>query len=159
MNADVLLLADALVDELTARLNVATVIDTSVSREYEVTVGLGEFTNRRVEIYPLSYNPREQRDRESKDYEFKYSFVWMRRYTPKGVINKAWVDTEVTLVQDHIVKPLDNPDGFFINCNGHEYEVTEVTVTSVYDYELLRQNKVFWSEVEVTLQKTATQLG
>lgn len=158
MSADVLLLADVLVADIANRL-ASNGIPASVSREYEVTTELGTFTDRRVEIYPLSYNPSEQRDRESKDYEFKYSFVWMYRYASVGLTTKAWVDNEVTLVQEYIFKPLDNPDGFFINCNGHEYEVTDVIVTSVYDYDLLRQNKVFWSEVEVALRKTATQLG
>lgn len=159
MNADILLLADVLVDELQARLNVGSVINTTVSREYEVTVDLGVFTDRLVQIYPLSYNPSEQRDRESKDYEFKYSLVWMIRYGVKGLIVKSWIDEEVTLVQNYLVKPLDNPNGFFINCNGHEYEATEVIVTSVFDYDMLRHNKVFWSEVEVTLRKTAIALG
>lgn len=157
--ADVLILADTLVTELTARLAIVPLLNTSVSREYEVTTDLGVFTDRRIEIYPLSYVMGDDIDRESENYDFRYSIVWMRRYTPKGLTDRQWIDDEVTLVQDHIVKPLDNPDGFFIVSNGQEYQVTEVSVTAVYDYDMLRQHKVFWSEIEVVLRKTATELG
>lgn len=157
MAADVLVLADALALEFQNRITVAGVLDTVVSREYEVTHDMGSFTGRKVEIYPLMYNPDEDATREETFYDFRYSFVVMERYRDKGIVPKAWIDERVEFVEEYIFNPLDQRI-ITVIADSRKYWTTEVEVTSVYDFDMLRQFKVFWSEVETTFRKISVGL-
>lgn len=155
MLADILSLADALALEFQNRITLAGVLDTTVTREYEVTKDLGTFVGRNVEIYPLIYKG-ERVTRSEKAYDFRYSFVVMERYRGKGTVPKTWIDGLVNFVEEYIFNPLDQK--ILTRVAGVDYESTEVEVTSVFDFDFLRQYKVFWSELETVMQKIVPSL-
>lgn len=159
MAADVRAIADILVTEFQNRINAVPIPDTVVSRTYDTTHDLGTVSGRKIDIYPLSYNNEEDVDRESSLYNFRYSFVILERYKPMGIVPIAWIDAQVDFVESYIFNPLDNRDPFFIEYDGDKYWCIEVQVTSVFDYDLLRQQKVFWSEVECVFTKIDKGLG
>lgn len=159
MPADILLLGDALAVKFQNLIDVAGVLNTAVTREYEVTHDMGTMVGRKVEIFPLTYNPVEAVDRESSTYDFRYSFVIIERWNAKGgQVPKAWMDERVSFVEELIFNPLD-PTGkntaqlLFVVVDGEKYYPVEVEVTSVFDFDILRKHKVFWSEVEVAFRK------
>lgn len=157
MPATILTLADALVLEFTNRLFLAGVTNTTVERQYEITRDLGIFDGRCIDIFPMMYNPDPNEATRSEEYyDFRYSFVIMRRYASKGVIDKSWIDNEVNFVEEYIFNPLDQR--VITIADGIQYWSTEVEVTSVFDFDFLRQNKVFWSEVETVFRKVDTEV-
>jgi hypothetical protein len=160
MASDVLALADAIAVKLNV-LFVANSIAVTATRQYEVTHELGLMTGRKVEVYPLSYNPFEAADRSTSFYDFRFSIVTLERYETKGLVPKVWLDERVNFVEEFIFNPLD-PTGkvlastLMVIVNSDEFWPIEVEVTSVYDIGYLRRHKVFWSEVEVAFRKVGT---
>lgn len=158
MPAEIITLCDKLVDDFQTRITVAGVLDTIVSRQYEVTYDPGTMTGRKVDIFPLMYEPIEDVDRESERYQFQVGFVVIERYRDKSAIPVSWVDERVNFVEEYIFNPLDNQTPYLLNISGVSYWIEKVKVASVYDYEFLSQNKLFWSEVEATFNRIATNL-
>lgn len=160
MQSDIIKLADQLVSEFTNRLVIAGYPTVSVTREYDVTTDLGTFVDKRIEIYPLNYNPSDDATRTETYYDFRYSLVLMERYKQKGLIPKEWIDEQLLFCQNYVFNPLDNKqEDFFVTVDGNQHWPTDVKVTSVYDFDMLRQNKVFWSEIEVIFRKVSEGLG
>lgn len=158
MAADIITLCDRLANDFQNRITNAGVMDTIVTREYDITHDLSIVNGRKVHIFPLSYNPIEDVDRESERYEFTVGFVILERYRLKTAIPNDWIDERVAFVQDHIFTPLDNQEPFILEIGDEKYWVEDTKVTSVYDYKTLTQNRAFWSEVEAKFHRIATNL-
>lgn len=154
MPATVIRIGDALALDFQNRITTAGVLDTTVSREYELTYDLGTFTGRRVDIYPLSYNPdKDDATRIEEYYDFRYAFVVSERYRDKGLVPKSWMDARVEFTQEYVFRPLD--ERIITTIDGIQYWSTETQVTAVFDPDFLRQHRVFWSEIETTFRKVS----
>jgi len=157
MASDILSLADALVTDIQNR-STPIYADTVVSRQYEMTYDLGTFEKRRIDIYPFKYSTVKDTSREDSEYEFQYSLVVMERYKNKGNVNKQWIDDLILFVKDQIFNPFDNPDPYMIVDGGVRYWVADVDVTTLYDFDFLKQHRVFWSEIEVSFRRITQSL-
>jgi len=156
MPADVLTVGDALATAFTNRF--ALLVPPCIcERVYETTHDLGEVDGRKVEIYPLSYVPFEPATREEAYYDFRYSIVTLERFREHKRVPRIWLDDRVTFVEEQIFNPLDPTNKeraeLILVIDSDSYWPIEVECTTVYEYNILRQNKVFWSEVEVVFRK------
>lgn len=162
MPATILKIADALVADIQARLADIQVL-ADVSREYEITFELGSFNGKKILVFPSQYLNAEDETRPESLYDFNLSVVVLERYRLKEDIPKSWIDDLVTFVQDNIFTPYDDRDvsqrsRFMFTVDSVDYWFTKTETATVYDYDILRQNRVFWSEVELTLRTVASGL-
>lgn len=147
--ADVLTLADALVTEIAAAFAGASVT-ADVTREYEIQYDLGKFTGLKVHVFPTAYLTPESATRAEDYVDAECVVVTAERYTANGKPTKAWLDTRVGYVDQYIfdlVRQIEQP------LVGGSFWNRRADVACVFDLKMLRQHKVFWSEVEVTYRR------
>jgi hypothetical protein len=154
MASDILTLADTLVTDFTSRVT-PVYADSVVSRQYEMTYDLASFTSRRIDFYPMESKTIRDTSRIDSEYQYVYSIVVMERYRTKGNVPKDWVDGLIRFVNDHVYTPLDNADPYIITDDGVRYWVEECDIATLYDFDMLRQHRVFWSEIEVAFNRVS----
>lgn len=149
MPADVLTFADWIATTLTTSfLNAAK--PATISREYEIAFDIGTFTGLRVVIFPVSYVRESPATRREDNFDIEIVMVVAERYASPGQPSKSWVDERTNLVDQLIYTPLAKiTQPIPLN----EYWLQDIDVTTVYDLKMLRQQKVFWSEIETTFRK------
>lgn len=159
MDADVVALANGLVPILQGSLGGGI----TVAMEYEVTFDAEMMVGTQVIVFPSGYLSGEGATRREDYYDVTCIVVVAERYTgdstPARAVDKAWVSSKIAMVEQLVFNPITdsramydtlNPAGNVVDSNYWSH-TAEVTV--LYDYRKLTQNKVFWSEIEVTFRK------
>lgn len=152
--ADIIMLADNIVSMLESSTALEDPVVT-VERVYEGAYDLGSFTERKIDVYQLTYSDEGPADRRESYYDVRLSIVYLYRYVGdldnNQKVPREWVDEQVTFVQNYIFNPFTDNDNRY--GDGNEYWAQNLSVVAVYDFPRLTQHKVFWSEVEVTFRK------
>jgi len=156
MSTGIIKAADALTEYLQNSIDLTGNIVITVSREYEVTYDMGAFEGRHIDVFPISYSGDDE-TRCSEISLFEIGIVILERYRPKGALPKLWVDTLVQYVENEIFNRLNDNELVIATSanlgNTSKFRVSDVSVTSVYDFDILKQNRVFWSELSVSLTR------
>lgn len=153
--------ADAIATDIQTRITADSIPDTTVSRQYDITYDLGSFTGRKVDVFPVAYDELQAETREEEQYTFNLSIVVLERYRDKGLVTKEWLDERVDFTERYLFEAYkrnesDNP--YFVTVDSIKYWITERKITSVYDYDMLKQHRVFWSELELMLNRISDGL-
>lgn len=158
--ARVLQLCDA-VASLIGSLWTPTAPD-AVQRAYGPDVGLTEddpstlITGRQVYVFPVSYGVPTMIDRSELDHRDTVAVLVIERYTAgTGYPPVDWMDARVNFTEQKIFIPLRNPQLVLLDTLIPDLE-TPGSVDVVYDIDLYRDNKTFWSQLTLPFQEVAT---
>lgn len=153
MTADIITLADFVVETLEGLLGSGS--DTEVQRVWSVTRKMGTFTGRKVDVYPDQYNRTEPETRLEDFYEGYLVIAIWERYeerSPEGdfPVPNEWVDERVNYVEQEIYNPLQAARiEWQVGSSQYTYRCFMGEVVVVCDPQLLRQHKVFSSEIRL----------
>lgn len=139
----------------------------TIQRTYVPDVGLTPdepdtlISGCQVYAFPPSWGSSGAADRISIYQEYTLSFIVIERYTATaGAVPVAWVDAHVLFVES-LFNLLKNPTtvliGNLVNC--YRPEDLPAEVNSVYDWDLLKDNKTFCSEFTVTFREIVGSEG
>lgn len=148
--ADVLALADAVAAFLQQRLDLAGVTGATATREYEVQYDLGTFTGLKVHVLPVAYLRDGPATRRENNYDGDVVVVVAERYADVGSPGRDWLDARVQVVESCVFDPLEKID---LPLLADVFRVKEIAVDPAYDLKMLREKKVFWSEVQATFTR------
>lgn len=153
MSLDLLPFTDAIVDALQTAFTLGGV-GATIERQYEVEYDLGTIEGLYVNVFPAMYGISERATRSEDYLDVMTAIVVLERYTQPDKPPKAWLDDRVQWVENLVFSPLVK-----IECPLllNAFWESSVKVTTVYDWTFLRQQKVFWSEVEVSFRRIRTR--
>jgi hypothetical protein len=100
---------------------------------------------RKVDVYTIKREDAGPLSRGSDGMQNRIGVLIYERYTEKGTPTKAWMDERVTWVQEVLEPLLKNPS------NRYDGAYPETYDCETYSPEQLTTNKLFWSEIIVTL--------
>ena len=149
MSASINALGDQIKALIETYVTVNSIENVTVARKYQNTHDIGKITGRKIDIFPVQYMTAGDATRSEAWYDFLYSIVVLERYTLAGDVPQSWCDAIVEFVEQGIFKQFDVD---IITIGGTQYLPT-ISVPTVFDYDMLKQHRVFWSEVELTLRK------
>lgn len=149
MPADVLTFTDVVRAELQKAFDAAGA-QVEVTREYEIEYDLGTFTGLKCHVMPTAYMRDSAATRKENNYDAECVVVIGERWTSTGRPTKQWLDDRVHLVERCVYDPLERIE---LPLLADQYWVREIECTTVYDMTMLRQQKVFWSEVEAVFRR------
>lgn len=129
-------------------------VATTVERVYDIPFDLGKFTGLQVKVFGNAYNSNEDATRAENYHRVDISVVVAKRYTDAaGSPPKAWIDELVNLVYSYVFNSFINVESPLIL---GEYWQVECETSVMCDIDNLRQNKTFWSEVEISFNRLLT---
>lgn len=148
----VLDLVDALVGSVAAAW--APAAPDAVSRQYLAAVtasDLNDQAGRKVFFFPGPYTA-EAAERGGTLWGYRVGAIVTRRYTgadkPTSAALKAWLDGEVSFVQQYLTDGLDYGQfDRFLEFGGRQVWTEDVEVSVLYDPDELDQRKGFRAEV------------
>lgn len=142
-NADVLQLADDVASTINSL--VVSGEDIEAARAYRQELDLGKFTGRKVRIFPSRYTSPDVITRKEDFYDIFLTVVIAERYAQPNYPPDDWIDERVNWVETLF--------NLFGNARAPyrlgRYWSQTADVTVVYDWDLLNEDKVFWSEIEL----------
>jgi hypothetical protein len=150
MEARVIEFCDAVVAAILASW--VPVSPNAVSSEYEPDFDIATITGRKVYVFPAGYGQAGTVTRGEDENEYRVSVIIMERYTDEGAVPKAWLNARVLWVQNSLYVPLT--DARAASILGESWPETG-DVTTVYDLDVLRDYKVFLSEIEIAYREIA----
>ena len=148
MPSRVIDLADAIVVVLGTAIGTPTPpLTVEISRVYQPEYRLETLTAnlRKVTVFPSELADRGPSSRGADGTTSTVVVVIAERYTEAGAIPTAWMDARVAWVQEMIFNVLRNPR---VRVDGAYPEAIDCMI---FDCELLKQDRVFFSTVTVTL--------
>lgn len=153
MSLDLLPFTDAIVSTLESSFTLGG-IGATIAREYEVEYDLGTVEGLHVNVFPAMYGITERATRSEDYLDVMTAIVVLQRYTQPDKPPKSWLDERVEWVENLVFSPLVK-----IECPLllDAFWESSVKVVTVYDWTFLRQQKVFWSEVEVSFRRIRTR--
>ena len=119
--------------------------DITVSRAYRQELNLGKFTGRQIKVFPKSYTSPSVITRREVSWLVSLIIVIAERYVGDGYPPDSWTDERIVWVEQNIFDVFGNVEPFRLG----KYWCETADVTVAYDYNLLTEDKVFWSEVEL----------
>ena len=141
-------LAEAVVTTLTTAIGTpASPLTVTVSRVYVPSVDPEtlQANQRRVDVYPIGRVDAGPLSRGTDGMQNRIGVVIYERYTDAGSPPNTWIDSRMEWVETYIEANLKNPRTRYDGAYPDTYEVES------YSPEQLTTNKVFWSEIIVTL--------
>lgn len=120
----------------------------SVERVWGFDLEGDRTTGLRVYVFALAYSQPETATRSEDLKEHKVGVVVAERYTGQGEPPKAWVDARARWVEVNVWDRVGDVRGF--EAAGNWPDTGDV---SVFDPQLLRELKVFYSEVELAFRE------
>lgn len=110
-------------------------------------------SQRHVDVWHSTYADNGPATREEGYFSVTLSVVVCERYQPKEEIPEEWIDDLVNWTEQYVFNVLDataeNIEGVDTLRLG-DWWTQNLVMTVVCDPDLLRTQKVFWSEVELT---------
>lgn len=111
---------------------------------------------RKVDVWHNTYSDSGPATREEDFYSVTLSIVIAERYAERQEVPNEWVDELVSWVEDKVFNPLasigettlDGSTGNPLRLG--EWWTQNLVVVNVCDPDFLRQQKLFWSELELT---------
>ena len=158
MSAQIIEVADKLVTDIRAYALTEGYTDLNVQRVYTMTHDLNKSVGKKVDVYPVSVDSTDDSTRTDTFYNFSFSLVVFERYIQAGNIPNSWIDDNVLFVQTCVFNPFDGPTGVLFTVDGIDYWVDSISIPTVFDYDMVREHKSFWSEVELTLRRDSNGL-
>jgi hypothetical protein len=156
----ILTVADAVTTAISVGLTAGD--DTDVTRTYlpevtdpEVAEGI---TTRKVYVVPTREGQVAQvRGRETNEYGFGVLVVCRYR-GDEASPPAAWIDAEIAWVETYVYARLQDPRTANVAAaiTAADLWCESAAVESVYDPELLRGHKLFWSESSFAFRKAET---
>lgn len=146
-NARLIEVADAVTDRIEATLDDPA--STTVSREYTLDIKAASVTGRLVYVLPGGVENQGPANRATDYDHYKIGVVVVERYTGTGPAPKEWLDARLLWVESQIWNRLqDVRQGLLLGCLW-----PQLSNWLAYDYDLLREKKLFWSELEITYRE------
>lgn len=112
-----------------------------------------EYTERmaglRIYVIPLGYEFVESASRGKNLYEYRIGFIVVDRFLPEGAASDEWVDERVKWIETYIWDKLSDPRTFDAVW-GVRPESGGVVA---YDADLLREKKIFFSDVTIAFRQ------
>jgi hypothetical protein len=143
-------------------------VPTEVKRAWELTHDMSTVSGRKIDVYGTGYADQAPITRKEGFFDVTISVVMLERYVGElqetdvsGVIPyvpPAWVDGRIAFVEQRIFNPLGSvTESTFPNVDNPfrigQWWTETIVVTVMVDPDMLRQHKVFWSEVEATFRR------
>jgi hypothetical protein len=141
--SDLLDLCDELAE--TIQLSIGSGEDIQASRAYRQELNLGTFDGRQIRVFPKSYTSPGVTTRREIYRLATVIVVIAERYTGDGFPPDDWMDERVVWVEQNIFDVFADVTPFRLG----KYWCDTADVTIAYDYDLLTENKIFWSEIEL----------
>jgi hypothetical protein len=139
--------AEAVVERLTKRLDDPA--SATVEREYVVEIDAAKLEGRKVYVLPGGVENQGPASRAEDFDDYKVGVVVVERHAGQRSDLSEWADERVLWVQTQIWERLqDVREGLLLDCLW-----PQLSNWLAYDYDLLREKKLFWSEVEVTFRE------
>lgn len=117
---------------------------------------LDTLTGRHVDVWHSGYADNGPATREEGFFSVTLAVVICERYEPKEAIPDEWVDELVDWVEQYVFNPLSTIGETTLEGSGGnplrlgEWWTQNLVMAVVCDPDLLRTQKVFWSEIELT---------
>lgn len=140
--------ADAVVTRITSNLDVPG--SATVAREYTIDVRAEDVSGRLVYVLPGGVENQGPATRSDDFDDYKIGVVIVERYTGTAADRKAWLDARLLWVQTQIWDRLQDVRAYGLLLSSLWPQLSNWLA---YDYELLRQKKLFWSELEITFRE------
>lgn len=153
MAADIVEFAEGLKDVFIASFAAGTPITASIQRVWKREFDLGTFNEMRVDVWTFPYRNAGDVDRETFDLEETVAIVFAERYKQTGEVPTAWIDERVQIMRDRIFGAIEGIPQLALA--GFRFK--DNRVTTVCDHEYIREHKVFWSELMLTVRKLVDQ--
>jgi hypothetical protein len=144
--SDLIDLCDELVTVIQGNLSSGD--DIEVTRAYRQELDLGKFTGRKVRVFPKSYTSPDVITRREVLWQASLVIVVAERFTDNGFPDNAWMDERIVWVEQNIFDVFGNVEPFRLG----KYWCESADVTVAYDWELLNEDRVFWSETELVFR-------
>lgn len=139
--------------------------DDRVTRTYGPDIGLSVddeatlIAGRQVYVFPTSYAVPVQVTRREVEWRYAVSIIVAERYDEDGetagLPPNSWMDARVAFVADKIFKPLRDQHltllGTVIPSLESGGETAEVL--TVYDLDVYREHRAFWSQINVPFEE------
>lgn len=149
-DARVIQLCDAVVSAITDALDPSDT--TTVARCYLPEIDPETLSGRHVRVFPLDYSQAGIATRGLDTNQYGVGILVVEKYTAQvdiaATTADAWTDVRVKWVQDYIFDLLGTAriDDMTAALLAEDTWPETGEVASVYDAEMLREHKLFWSE-------------
>lgn len=169
MEADAVIIGNYVVEVLQSLLNEDSPPLAEVQRAWELTHDLGTMEGKKIDVYAVGWADGGPVTRRESFLDVTVTLVIIERYTgdldgleTEGYIPHvpiSWVDERVAFVEQKIFNPLSAVEETTLEGSTDnplklgEWWTETAVVTTLCDPDFLRQQKVFWSEIELTFRK------
>lgn len=156
MEADIVILGEFLAEYIQNILGSGVVHS---EFDYDFEEDLGTFDGMNITVMPLRYGQGEPVTRIEDSYDLVLGLIIRERYKPPAsgtkAIPKEWVNEKLAFVEQQLFNPLSDSRTMFEvpGSGGDQYWCQFAEVVVAYRWQFLKQDKVFWSEVELTYRK------
>lgn len=136
--------------------------DTNIQYVYQFDVDLGTVVGRHVQIYGLGYLSESPQTRKEDQFDCTYGVVVFERYSdpaqPTVAVPKDWIKERAEFVEQKVFNVLSDSRVMIdvtpgSTGNDYEYWSQFAEVTDYLNRMVLKQHKVFWSEMLFTFRK------
>lgn len=126
--------------------------NTSIQRTYDIDENFEKVEGLKVRAMPLRYGSMAPKDRREDEYDCVVAFVIFQRWNGEARPSNSWLDNLVNIAEQVFDAVSEIRNVNLMNAIGNFYPYA-AELTIVYDYEFLKEHKVFWSEMEITYRK------